>query len=123
MARDILIVDDDNIFPLTLRDALEKDGFSVRLSDDGVQALVEVEKQKPDMIILDLMMPKMGGFPFLEKLNEKYPDTKIPVLISTSLSDSRNISEGVSFGVQGYIVKSEETLETIVLRVKRILGE
>jgi len=84
----VLVVDDDSVFPLTLRDALEKENFKVEIANNGLEGIEHVKKEKPDLVILDLMMPKMGGFPFLEAMQKEFGDTKIPVLITTSLSDS-----------------------------------
>ncbi|MEK7500063.1 MAG: response regulator, partial [Patescibacteria group bacterium] len=73
----------------------------------------EVKKSKPDLILLDIKMPKMDGIEFLKEMNEKYGGIEIPVLVTSNNSSLEKISEGMSLGIRGYFVKSNESLQGI----------
>ena len=96
--------------------------YQVITASDGEEGLTKAISEKPDLILLDIMMPKLDGIGFLKKLNEKADMPKIPILITSNLSAIDKISEGVSLGVKGYIIKSDETLDTIVKEVKAALN-
>lgn len=121
----ILIIDDDEVFAKTLKDTLSKDKYEVLYVSDGEDGLVELPKYKPDLIILDLIMPKMGGVAFLGALRES-GGNKIPILISSQMSQMLDISNaivaGMDVGVKGYIIKSSENLEMITSEIEKVLG-
>ncbi len=123
----ILIIDDDEVFAKILADSLPKDKYTVVHVGDGEDGLKEMEKNPPDVIILDLVMPKMGGIAFLEALKKKGTPQTIPILISSQLSKMKDISEGVTLGmevgVKGYIVKASENMDMIIKTIARTLGE
>jgi len=75
-----------------------------------------IEQFSPDAILLDINMPKMNGIEVLKKLNTK----KVPVIITSNLSSSQTISEGVALGVRGYIVKSDESASTIANAIENL---
>lgn len=119
----ILIIDDDKIFSKILKDALSaKEGeYEVSLAFDGEEGLAAAQEIRPDLIVLDLKMPKISGIEFLQELKLLNFQPQIPILISTHLSTPEKISEGVEFGVAGYVVKSDYSLETIVQQINKIL--
>jgi CheY-like chemotaxis protein len=123
----ILIIDDDEIFIKTLEDSLPMEKYEVFHVNNGEDGLKEMDKIKPDLIILDLLMPKMGGLDFLKVLEKKEEANKIPILISSQLSKMKDISEGVTagigVGVKGYIIKSAENIEMITKEIKKVLGD
>lgn len=125
----VLIIDDDEVFAKTLTDSLPKDKYLVVGATNGEEGLKELEKNRPDIIILDLLMPKMGGLEFLKALKEKEKEGKqtVPILISSQLSKMKDISEGVALGmdvgVKGYIIKASENMDMIIKTIDRILGE
>ena len=115
----ILVVDDDKTFTELVHDGVDKEMYEVSTAADGVEALAEVEKSVPDLILLDIMMPRMNGVEFLEKLKEKH-DSKIPVIITSNDSSLETISRGTELGVRGYIIKSNESLKTIMNLIDRM---
>src|SRR3989344_9197398 len=120
----ILIVDDDQVFSKVLGDALALEDFTIVKSINGSDGLLTFEKEKPDLVLLDMKMPGLDGIGFLKKLREKNNDeTPIPVLIASNLSDIEKVSEGISLGGKGYISKSDETTENIVGDIKRVIAE
>ena len=119
----ILIIDDDKIFTKILKDALsaEGDAYDVVIAYNGEEGIEMAKEMKPSMIVLDLKMPKLGGIEFLRELKLLNLQPQIPILISTQLSTPDKISEGIEFGVEGYVVKSDYSLETIVQQINKIL--
>ena len=119
----ILIIDDDPTFQKTAGDAVKQTGYKVFTAYDGEEGLVLTEKERPDLIILDLAMPKMGGIDFLKMLHKDKDLNNIPVLISSNFSGTDKVNEGMKYGVRGYIVKSNESLKTIINAVESIIGK
>lgn len=119
----ILLIDDDITFKKTVGDFLRNIGYEIVTAGDGKEGLEIVDKEKPDLILLDLMMPNIGGMDFLKILQKDKESNKIPVLISSNFSSVNKMTEGIEFGVRGYIVKSEESLETIKNAVESIIGK
>ena len=120
----VLIVDDDKVFSKVLADTLIGEKFMVVEASNGQEGLTIFEKERPDLVVLDVRMPALDGIGFLKKLREKNNNiTPVPVLIASNLSDMDKVGEGVSLGVRGYISKTEETTEGIVADIKRIIDE
>ena len=122
MTKKILVIDDDKTFQKTIKDTLEHLGYVLAEAYDGEEGLEKVEKEKPDMILLDIVMPKLGGMEFLRILNKDDHQNQIPILITSNFSGSNMIEEGMKLGIRGYIVKSDESLKTIVNNIELIIG-
>lgn len=123
--KDILVVDDDKIFLKIFRDTIDQDYsemYSVRVAENGREALEEVAKARPDLVVLDVKMPVMDGIEFLRALKEEKIEPQIPVLISSNFFDVEKISEGIELGVKGYVVKSDYSLAGIIQQIEDILG-
>lgn len=125
MAKKILIVDDDKIFSKILKDGLmsETGKYEIVTAVNGEEGLEKAQEWHPDLIVLDMMMPKMSGIDFLKKLKLFNVTPAIPVVISSQLMDVEKISESVELGVKGYIVKSAFSLDNIVKQVENILSK
>lgn len=120
----ILIIDDDKIFSKILKDGLTQGGkHEVTVAHDGEEGLEKVKESRPDLIVLDMMMPKVGGIDFLKKLKLFNITPQVPVLISSQLMDVEKVSDAVSLGIKGYIVKSDFSLDNIVKQVDSILDK
>lgn len=122
----ILIIDDNETFRTTLADYLPKEKYEVITASNGEEGLEKKEQEKPDLIILDIMMPKMGGLEFLNKINKKESqELPVPIIIASQMSEMSEISEGVALGlkagVKGYIIKSEQSLSMIAETISKIL--
>ena len=118
----ILIVDDDKIFAKILRDGLgveRKDVYEVTAVHDGEEGLAKIQELKPNLVVLDIMLPKITGIEILEKLKEEGVST--PVLMSTQIADLEKISRVVELGAKGYIIKSDYSLEHIIRQIDEIL--
>ena len=122
MAKKILVIDDDETFQRVIRDTLEPLGYAVVEAYDGKEGLKKVKKEKPDLILLDVVMPKLGGMEFLKTLQKDKSSLQIPILITSNFSGANMIEEGMKLGIRGYIIKSEESLKTIVNNIELIIG-
>lgn len=124
MTKKILIIDDDKIFSKILRDGIVTGGqgkYEVSSAFDGEEGFEVAEKEKPDLIMLDLVMPKMGGIDVLKKIRGEEWGKDIPVIVETQLSDMESMGEGVALGVRGYLVKSDYSLDDILHQIEDIL--
>lgn len=119
----ILVIDDDVTFLKTIRDMLEPLGYAVVEAHDGVEGLEMVKKETPDLILLDIVMPRLGGIEFLKILQKTEGEILIPVLITSNFSGINKIEEGMQLGIRGYIIKSDESLRTIINNIELIIGK
>lgn len=119
----ILVIDDDQFFAKTLEAALPQGKYELLSAEDGEVGLQKLKEEKPDLVILDLMMPKLDGTAFLKKLQESKDLPKVPILVSSNLSSVKKISDVMSMGAVGYVIKSDESLQSIVQDIERVLGE
>jgi two-component system chemotaxis response regulator CheY len=118
----ILIIDDDATFQKTMGAKLKLLNYEVSEAFDGEDGLHKATEEKPDLILLDIKMPKLDGLSMLRRLRADKNVPEMPVLITSNLSAMDNISEGVTLGVRGYIIKSDETLDTIIKNVEAVLN-
>ena len=101
----IMVVDDDPHMVTLLRARLEQREFNVMCAYSGSQALADLEKQKPDLILLDIMMPEMDGFEVLRRLKAATETSSIPVILLSALDQLKDISKGYEIGADHYITK------------------
>ncbi len=113
----ILIVDDNPTNLSVLSQALKTAGYKVRMAMDGEDALVQVERHHPELILLDIEMPKLDGFETCRRLQENPATQGIPVIFMTALADTENKVKGLSLGAVDYITKPFEQ-EEVLARVK-----
>jgi len=119
----IMIVEDDP----TLRDIyitrFDAEGYNVVSAIDGEAALSTAVKEQPDLILLDIMMPKISGFDVLDILRAT-PETKdTKIIVMSALSQTADIEKGKSLGANAYLVKSQVTLSEVVEKVKAVLNQ
>lgn len=122
----ILLIDDDKIFLKIFRDTIRKNRsgiYDVETSSSAKEGLVRVRENRPELIVLDIKMPKMDGIEFLRELKKENLGSQIPVLISSNFFDITKIGEGVELGVKGYVVKSDYSLEEIIKHIDGLLGQ
>ena len=117
MARNILVVEDDRNISELIRMYLEKEGFEVRLAYDGGKAVEEYDKQAPDMVLLDIMLPVMDGWAVCAHIREK---GKTPIIMLTAKSDVGDRITGLEMGADDYLVKPFEMKE-LMARINAVL--
>jgi DNA-binding response OmpR family regulator len=120
--RKILLVEDDVALAAVYRSRLELEGFEIKEVHNGEDALSAAVEFKPDLILLDAMMPKISGFDVLDILRNT-PDTmNIRVIMLTALSQPKDKERAEALGVDDYLVKSQVVIGDVVERVKHHLG-
>ena len=119
----ILIVEDDNILAHAIEVALRAGKLKTDRAADGVEALEKMRADKPDLVLLDLLMPRKPGEEVLEAMKNDDELKDIPVLITTVKDEQDTISRCVVLGIRGYFVKAHYTLDEIVAKVKEVLAE
>lgn len=116
----ILIIEDDLALLDVLSEGVSGAGFEVARAMNGEEGLSAVFEEKPDLILLDLIMPKMDGVTMLDKLRKEEWGKDVPVIVLTNLSSPEDISKTVDKGVSNYLVKSNWKLEEIIEKVKQV---
>ena len=117
MARNILVVEDDRNISDLIRMYLEKEGFDVRIAGDGGKAIEEFQKQVPDLILLDIMLPVMDGWAVCAHIREK---AKTPIIMLTAKSEDADKLMGFECGADDYVTKPFNILE-LKARVRALL--
>lgn len=120
MPKKILIVDDEEDILEILKTLLEDDGYSIILAQDGEEGVKKAVSEKPDIIIIDIMMPKLDGFEAVSQLRSNADTFHIPVIMLTSKDQKIDREKGLSLGIAAYIVKLFD-LEELRAKVKEIL--
>ncbi|NCU29917.1 response regulator [Candidatus Saccharibacteria bacterium] len=118
----VLLVEDDTSLSSVYRARLELEGFDVREVHDGEDALTATLEYKPDIILLDAMMPKINGFDVLDILRNTSETANVRVIMLTALSQAKDKERAESLGVDEYMVKSQVVISDVVARVKHHLG-
>lgn len=118
----ILIVEDEEPMLRALTDKFTREGFHVFQGKDGEDGLAVALKEQPDIILLDIVMPKMDGLEMLMKLRESDWGKKVPVLLLTNYGDLEKITSAVQNYVVGYLLKTDWKLENVVKKVKETLN-
>lgn len=118
----VFLVDDDPLLVRMYQKKLETDGYEVSTASNGEDALSSIPKAHPDLVLLDVMMPKMNGLETLEKLKADESTKKIPVIMLTNVSSKdATTDKAMELGAATYLVKSDYTPKEIVQKVKEIL--
>ena len=105
MAKKILVVDDEPSLVMMVESRLKANRYGVIIANNGIECLEKAQTEKPDLILLDIMMPEMDGFQTLEKLRENNQTKSIPVIMLTAKSQLDDVNKAANLGVTDYIVK------------------
>src|SRR3989344_492693 len=119
----ILLVDDDSLLVRMYQKKLANDGYTVATAANGVDALQQVVDFKPDLVLLDIMMPKMNGLEVLSRLKDHPETSKLPVILLTNVGASDDDAQrGLEMGAVAYLVKASNRPKAVVDKVKEILA-
>ena len=116
----ILIVDDELDTLLPLKRALEMEDFNVVEAQDGVEALEKVRSEIPDLVLLDLMLPKINGFEVCQRLKRDEATSSIPIIMLTAKGETSDKIEGIEIGADDYVTKPFN-LDELKARIKAVL--
>lgn len=122
MAYKILAVDDEKHIVRLVQINLQKEGYDVVTASNGREALEQVEREKPDLVIMDVMMPEMGGFEALQEMKANEATSTIPVIMLTAKAQDADVFEGWKSGADLYLTKPFNPQELLTF-VKRILQD
>lgn len=122
MAKKILLVEDEEILIGLLQDKLAKEGFSVTTARDGEEGLKVMEELKPDIILLDIIMPKKGGFEVLEAMSKNNELKKIPVIIISNSGQPVEVDRAKRLGVKDWLVKTNFDPKEVIDKVLKQIG-
>jgi len=115
----ILMIEEDKFLRKIYRNKLTLAGFEFIEATNGIEGLNKVIAEKPDIVLLDLILPQKNGFDVLIEMRENAQTRNIPVIILSNLGQDSDIEKGLSLGAQEYLVKPEISLSQVVERVKR----
>ena len=118
----ILLVEDDRFLIKAVYTKLTQKGFEVILANDGDEAISKAKTEKPELVLLDMVLPKKSGFEVLRALKGDPKTVSIPVFILSNLAQDQDIQEGKALGAEDYIVKSNTSLSAIVDKVVNFLA-
>lgn len=121
-AKKILLVEDDDTLADVYQTRLNAEGFDIKRVPNGEEALATALEYKPDLILLDVMMPKVSGFDVLDILRNTPDTTNVKIIMLTALSQDSDRERAKSLGVDDYLIKSQVVIADVVDRVKHHLG-
>lgn len=119
----ILVVEDDIPLKDMYQTRLEMEGYAVVSAIDGEEALAQAVAENPNLILLDLMMPKIDGFAVLDILKSTPKISHIPVIILTALEQESNKVKGLAAGADDYLIKSQCMPKDVVAKIKELLAK
>lgn len=123
MATKIVLAEDDEILSKVVCDELHDLGFTVECVADGETALKVIKSKQPDLVLLDLLMPKMHGFDVLRELKKSPTTRDLPVIIMTMLGEDEDIKKGLQLGAEDYIVKSQHAIGEICDKITEFFAK
>ncbi len=121
--KNILFIEDDEFLRGLIGKKLASEGFNMISAIDGEEGIKKAKEEKPDLILLDLILPNVDGFEVLARIKEDPAASSIPVIILSNLSQKNDIDKGMKLGAADYIIKSQFTPEEITEKVKNILNK
>jgi DNA-binding response OmpR family regulator len=117
----ILFIEDEPTLQKTLGDALTKEGYQIKTAFDGEEGLLVAKEYKPDLILLDLILPKMDGFAVLQELKKDEETKAVPVIVLTNLEGTADVEKVLELGATTYLVKTNYDLKEVVEKIKKTL--
>lgn len=118
----ILVVEDDRFLANIYETKLKLEGFIVAVAGDGKQGLELARRLIPDIMLLDILLPKMSGFQVLSELKKDAKTKKIPVILLTNLSQKEDIDRGLHLGAADYLIKAHFLPSEVIEKIKEVLG-
>jgi len=123
MAKTILFIEDESALQKTFGEILKQEGYEMISALDGEIGPRLAKSRKPDLILLDLILPKVHGFEVLKQLKQDEETKSIPVIVLTNLEGIKDVDMALEIGATTYLVKTQYSLEEIVEKIKKALGD
>lgn len=121
MAKKILFIEDESALQNAISETLKGEGYELTSALDGETGLQMVIKNKPDLVLLDLILPKINGFDVLKKIRENPETAHIPVIILSNLEGSKDVERALALGATTYLVKTNYKLDEVVEKIRSVL--
>ena len=118
----IVAAEDDKLISNSLCEALKTAGYEPTPAYDGEEALAKIKEVMPDLVLLDIMMPKMDGISVLREIRSNTATSEIPVVVLTNIGDVETISKIVEAGAADYLLKSDQSVDNVIQKVKDVLA-
>ncbi len=119
----IALVEDDPFLSSMYTTKFELEGFQVVSANDGVNGVSLIKKEIPDLVLLDIMMPKMNGFDVLKEIKSNEKTKDIPVILLTNLNQTDEVEKGMDLGAVDYLTKAHFMPSEVVDKIKKVLQE
>jgi two-component system alkaline phosphatase synthesis response regulator PhoP len=123
MAKKILLVEDEDLIIKLLQKKLISEGYDVTIASDGEEGMKAIRQNKPELVLLDIVMPKKGGFEVLEEINQDIDLRDIPVIIISNSGQPMELDRAQRLGVKDWLIKTEfdpkEVLEKVIKQIGR----
>lgn len=123
MAKKILFVEDEEALQKTLGDLLRREGYEVISALDGKSGLKLAKESDPDLILLDLILPKIHGFDVLKEIKADPKTKDIPLIVLTNLEGMGDVEQALELGATTYLVKANYSPNEVLEKIRRVLGE
>lgn len=119
----IFMAEDDKFIARAYNDGLTRAGFSVTMASDGDEAIHKIRETKPDIILLDLIMPGKNGFEVLEEIKKDEDMKDIPVIILSNLGQETDVKKGKELGAVDYLIKSDFSIPEVVKKINEYIKQ
>ena len=117
----VLLIEDDSFLANIYKTKFEMEGFKVSVSEDGESGIEDAKRKHPDLVFLDVLLPKLDGFTVLKKLKEDAALKDIPVILLTNLGQKDDVDKGLELGAEDYLIKAHFKPSETVEKVKAVL--
>ncbi len=118
----ILIIEDDPFLQSMYANKFEIEGFAVCVADDGKKGIRIVQKELPDIVLLDILLPEQNGYDVLKAIKADPATKDIQVILLTNMSQKNDIEQGISLGAAAYLIKAHFMPSEVVAKVKEVLA-
>lgn len=119
----ILVIEDEKVLLDLLQKKFSQEGYDVFGALDGEEGMVKIKEIKPDLILLDILMPKKDGFEVLEEVRQDKDLCGIPIIVISNLGQAEEVDKAIKMGAKDYLVKAEFDPEKVIEKVMQILGD
>ncbi|MFA6271787.1 MAG: response regulator [Patescibacteria group bacterium] len=119
----IVLVEDDSFLAGMYVSKLNMEDFEVKLAENGEDGLKTATEEMPDLILLDILLPRMDGFEVLKKLKKNPETMKIPVILLTNLGQKKDVDRGLALGAEDYLIKAHFMPNEVIAKIKKILNK
>lgn len=123
MAKKILLIEDEQLMIELLERKLSQEDYEISVARDGVEGLEKMKEEKPDLVLLDIIMPKMGGFEVMEEINKDVELKKIPIVVISNSGQPVELDRAQRLGAKDWLIKTEFDPQEVLDKVIKQIGK